>query len=332
MRIFLTGGTGLIGSHVAEQLRERGDQVTALVRRSSDRRHLTGLGCRLVEGDVSQAPSGLAAAMAGCDAVIHAAAKVFERGGRRAFERANVAGTRGVLEGAALAVPRVVHLSSVAVYAGLALDGPLTEDEWVRADPSKQASYAASKHASERVAWELHRAGAIRLTTLRPSVVYGERDRAAAPIMIRYASLPLIPLLRGGRTRLPLVYAGNVARGVLAALDREAAVGRAYNLAQDHPLTGRELVAVLAHELGRRPRTVSVPARPLEALVAVVEGVARWTRLPRPSFGRAIRTLTRDNPYDSGRARIELGWTNLVPHREGLRRTMEWWRHREGGR
>lgn len=330
MRIFLTGGTGLIGSHVAERLRGRGDEVLALVRPSSDATYLSSLGCSLVEGDLEDPVPELAARMIGCDAVVHAAAKVFERGARGDFLAANVQGTESALRAAGQSAPRVIHLSSVAVYSGVRPDPVLSEDCWTRADPARQAAYAASKHLSERAAWTLHDEGVIRLTTVRPSVVYGERDRAAAPIMIRYARLPLVPLPGGGRARLPLVYAGNVALGVVAALDRDVSVGRAYNLALDHAVTGREMVRLLAGALGRRRPVLPVPMAPLRGLAAVVDTVARALPLvPRTDLRRAVRSLVRDNPYDSTRARLELGWTNLMSHQEAVRRTVAWWRSRE---
>jgi 2-alkyl-3-oxoalkanoate reductase len=330
MRVFLTGGTGLIGSHVAERLRRRGDGVVALVRASSDSRHLAGLECELVEGDVLDDPAVQAARMRGCDALVHAAAKVFQGGRREEFLRQNVEGTERVLAGAGLAVPRVVHVSSVAVYAGIDLGRPILEDAWVAADPERQAAYAASKHLSERAAWRLHGGGAIRLTTVRPSVVYGERDRAATPILVRFAGRAWVPLPAGGRSNLPLVYAGNVARGILAALDRPASVGRAYNLALDQPITAREILELVGAILGRRPRVVPVPAGPLRALARTVDAVQRVLPFQsRGDLGRAVRSMTTDNPYESSRARLELGWANLIPHREGVRRTMEWWRERE---
>lgn len=330
-RIFLTGGTGLIGSHVAERLRRRGEEVVALVRPTSDRRHLDALGCRVMEGDVLDSTDVLAAAMDDCAVVIHAAARVFERAGRKAFERINVDGTERVLRAAGLVGARVIHLSSVAVYSRVRPDGLLTEDRWVEADPARQAPYQASKTRSERLGWRLHEEGSTRLTTLRPAVVYGERDRAATPLMVRFVTLPVVPLPGGGRTTLPVVYAGNVARGVLAAVDREASVGRAYNLAQDHPVTARDMVELLAAALDRPGRSVTVPARPLAALAAVVDHVTRWTPLPGTDLRRGVRSLTQENPYDSSRARMELGWSNLVTHSEAIRRTIAWWRAGKGG-
>lgn len=326
MKIFLTGGTGFIGSHVAERLRHRGDDVVALVRPSSDTAHLESLGCTRVVGDLDDPEEALADGMRGCDAVVHAAARVFRRGGRKKYLRVNVDGTEKVLRAAGRIAPRVVHLSSVAVYAGLPMDRPLTEDRWTEADPDRQAAYAASKHLSERAAWRLHDEGVIRLTTVRPSVVYGERDRAATPIIVRHVDRPVVPVVGAGRTTLPLVYAGNVARGVVAALDREEAVGRAYNLARDVPVTGRELVGLVAAALDRTPRLLPIPvvlARSAAAMAEGITGLLPFVR--RADTRRAVRALSHDNPYDSSRARLELGWTGLIPHEEGVRRTMEWW-------
>jgi 2-alkyl-3-oxoalkanoate reductase len=322
--IFLTGGTGLIGSHVAEQLRHRGDRVRALVRSGSDTGFLGSLGCELVSGSILDPVEELADRMAGADAVVHAAALVFQRGTRADFLRSNVDGTRGILEAAARAAPRVVHLSSVAVYSGLPYGDGIPEGRWRESEPEQQNAYAASKTLSEQVAWRLHDSGALRLTTVRPSVVYGERDRAAAPILIRYSRLPVIPLLGGGRTRLPLVYAGNVARGILATLDREVAIGRAYNLALDHPVTAREILTLFNREHGRTPRFVSVPAAPALAGVAMAEWVRQLVPFfPRVGAGRMVRSLVRDNPYDCDRARRELDWHGLIEHAEGVCRTMQ---------
>lgn len=327
MRIFLTGGTGLIGSHVAGRLRGRGDEVVALVRPTSDTRYLESIGCELATGDLLDAEAASAERMRGADAVIHAAAKVFQAGSREAFLRVNVEGTERMLGAAARTAPRFILLSSVAVYAGIRGPRPLTEERWTEADPETQPRYPASKHLSERAAWRAHQDGRVRLTTVRPSVVYGERDRSATPVFVRYGSLPLIPLIGGGRTTLPVVYAGNVAAGVVAALDRPSSEGRAYNLAMDVPVTGRELVALLGRGLDRSPRVVPVPARPARVVASAVEAATRWLPGVRTiDARRAVVSMARDNPYDSSRARLELGWSGLTPHEEGMRRTMAWWR------
>ena len=100
MRVFLTGGTGLLGSHLARDLGSRGHEIVALYRSSSDTSVLSDAGCTLVEGDVRDAPDVLAGLMQGCTHVVHGAALVYASGGWPRIREANVEGTRNVLEAA----------------------------------------------------------------------------------------------------------------------------------------------------------------------------------------------------------------------------------------
>ncbi len=336
MRVFLTGGTGLVGSYVASRLREQGHEVVALVRRESDARLLEPSGAARVEGDVCGPVERLAAAMAGCDAVVHAAALVFTRGGSAAFGRVNVEGTERVLRAAGAAgVERVLHVSSIAVYGRQGDRAVLGEDVWREGRIAPGAHYARSKREAEEVAWRLHEAGVVRLTVVRPGVVYGVGDRWFTPRLARVVSLPAVPLPAGGRHTVPLIYAGNLADGIVAALERDSAIGRAYNLSADEPIRVREVVEVFAREMRRRPRIVSVPSSLL--LVAAAAGDAFARLLPGqdgPGLRRAVGRLLGDDPYDTTRARRELGWSGRVAPADALARTARWYRawrekHRE---
>ena len=330
MRVFVTGATGLVGSHVAAQLVARGDAVRVLVRARTARSVPVVPGAEVVVGDALEPEEVLAARLAGCDAVVHAAALVFRRGGWDVYRRANVEATERVLAAAARAgAARVVHVSSVAVYGGSGEEARLVEEEWLDRPIPEWNVYARSKREAEQAAWRAHEAGAVRVTTVRPAVIYGERDRHFTPWLARFARLPVVPLPGGGRANVPVVYAGNVARGIIAALDREAVVGRAYNLGMDLPVTARELVGGFARALGRSPRLAAVPAAPLAAVAGAVDLLLEalpWVNPPglRRAFGYAVR----GNPYDSTRARRELQWTELVDHAEALARTAAWWRQR----
>jgi len=337
MRVFLTGGTGLVGSYVASRLRERGHEVVALVRRGSDARLLEPSGAARVEGDVCGPVERLAAAMRGCDAVVHAAALVFTRGGPAAFRRVNVEGTERVLRAAGAAgVSRVLHVSSIAVYGRQGGGAVLGEDAWREGRIAPGAHYAWSKREAEEVAWRLHDAGAVQLTVVRPGVVYGVGDRWFTPRLARALSLlPVVPLPAGGQHTVPLVYAGNLADGIVAALERDSAIGRAYNLSADAPVRVREVVEVFARELGRRPRIVSVPSSLLLFAAAAGDALARL--LPgqdEPGLRRAVGRLLGDDPFDTTRARRELGWSARVAPADALAHTARWYRawremHRE---
>lgn len=329
MKVFLTGGTGLIGSHVAERLRDRGVPVVCLQRPTSDTAFLRGIGCRIVPGDVRDDPERTAASMEGCDRLVHAAALVYADAPWPRVRAVNVLGTERVLRAAASAgVARAVHLSSVAVYGGL--DGPMDEDAPIDAPLHPTELYARSKRESERAARAIHSKHGLDVCVLRPSAVYGERDRTFAPALARILGWPVTPLLGSGDHTLPVVYAGNVAAAVTDGLEADRADGRVFNVAEDEPVTQRELLRGVARGMGVRPRFVSLPPR-----------LVRWGARAGDSLGlrtpgagelplRRVASLALDdNPYPTERIRSDLAWR--PPHRPGpaLERTGRWLRRRK---
>jgi len=321
-RVFLTGGSGLLGSHVAERLREQGAEVVALQRPGSDTAFLRDLGCRVVSGDLTDSVQSLEALAAGCDALVHAAAQVYGGGTWASVYRVNVQATRTLITAAGRAgVRRAVHVSSVAVYGNRR--GPLTEEVPLDFPLGAGDTYARSKREAEAEARAAAAEAGIRLTMVRPSVIYGERDRLFTSRLARLATLPVIPLLGRGEVPVPAVYAGNVASAVVCAL--EAAAGGTFNVAEDHPVSQAGLVLGLARAMGRRPRAVRLPASAVRAAAAIADGLG--LRVPGASdlsLVRVARLWTRGNPYPSDRIRETLGWTPPFPLQDALGRTADW--------
>jgi len=323
MRVFLTGATGLLGSHLAEELVRLGHDVVALVRRGSDARFLETRGCDLVEGDVRADPEELASHMAGCTHVVHAAALVYASGEWPKVRAVNVDGTRNVLRGAADAgVRHAIHVSSVAVYGYTT--GPVDERTPVDTDLAPGDLYARSKREAEATARGIEEKWGLPITIVRPSAVYGERDRLMAPALAAILRVPIVPLLGGGDNTLPVVYAGNVAVAMRQAL--EAARGATtYDLAMDHPLTQRQLFEGLARGLGRTRRYVSVPAGLVGAVARLLVRIGVHTPgAPHLPIDRVTRLALTDNPFASGSARSELGWNPPHAHDAALLRTGQW--------
>lgn len=329
MRLFLTGGTGLLGSHVARLFRETGAEVVCLQRPSSDTGHLRDLGCRIVTGDVRDDPKRTAEAMEGCDRLVHTAALVYDEGPWPRVRAVNVEGTAKVVRSAALAgIERAVHVSSVAVYGEA--EGPLDEGSPTDTPLRPTDLYARSKREAEDAAVEEAERGGVDLRTVRPSAVYGERDRIFAPALATFLRWPVTPLLGPGSNRLPVVYAGNVAEGIAAALVSEAVAGGVFNLAGDHPVTQRQMMQWLGEGLGERTRFVPLPA-----------GLVRWgarlgdslgLRTPSaPDLGltRVAQLALDENPFRSERARSVLGWRPSVHPKDALHRTGAWLRQQE---
>lgn len=325
MRVFLTGGTGLIGSHVADQLRAGGHEVVALCRPDADTAHLEGSGCIVARGDVHDAPGVLAPRAEGCTHVVHAAALVYSGGTWPQVRAVNVEGTRNVLEAAARAgAIHAVHLSSVAVYGSI--DGLVDEDTPIDSPIPGRDVYARSKREAERAARRVEAERGLTVTVLRPSAVYGERDRLMAVRTERMLRWPVAFLLGAGQNTLPVVYAGNVA--VAAVLALEAGRGGAtYDVGSDRPLTQRMLLEGLARGLGRSPMLIPLPAGVVHAGAAVLQrlGVTAPGAEGLP-LSRVVRLALRNSPFSSVRIRGELGWVPPYAHEQALERTGRWLR------
>ncbi len=328
MRVFLTGATGLVGSHVAERLRDEGHDVMALVRAGSDTGFLESIGAELHVGDITEAES-MTGAMAGCDGLVHSAAVVVGRVPWERYLELNVKATERVLEAAAAAgLRRAVHVSSVAVYggAGVMRRAPVTEDTPLDLPLSDTEFYARSKRLAEEAAWRFQREGRLEVVVARPALVYGERDRVAVPRLVRALSFPVVPLVGGGRSRLPMVYAGNAASAIVRMLLSARAPGRAYNLATDFPITQRDIFHLFSKQLGRRPLFVWVPYKAMLSLAWMFERITQAVS-NRPPFvnRRNVSFIGGGNPFDSSRAREELAWKPEVSHEEGVRRAVDWY-------
>jgi nucleoside-diphosphate-sugar epimerase len=320
MRVFLTGGTGLLGSHLAHELRAHGHEVVAMHRRAADTLFLEETECELVEGDIRDDAEALSPLMEGCSHVVHGAALVYAEGAWPRIRAVNVDGTRNVLTAARLAgVQHAVHLSSVAVYGDSG--APIDERTPIDSDLPPGDLYARSKREAEEVARGIEEKRGFPVTILRPAAVYGERDRLMAPALERILRLPLVPLLGPAENTLPVVYAGNVAVATRLALEAGRG-GTTYDVALDHPLTQRQLMKWMAAGLGLSPRFFTLPAALVRGGGAVLAQLGIGTpgakHLP---INRLTQLALDPNPFASQRIRSELGWSPPYGHEEALART-----------
>ena len=323
MRVFITGGTGLLGSHLAAELRACGAEVLALYRRGADTLFLEEQGCEVAEGDTRDEADRLAELMEGCTHVAHGAGLVYASGSWPKIRAVNVDGTRNVLTAAVrVGAQHAVHISSVAVYG--TVDGTVDERAPTDTDLPPEDLYARSKREAEEVASGIEEMRGLPVTIVRPAAVYGERDRLLGPAVARLLRLPVVPLFGPASNTLPVVYAGNVAVAIRLALEAGRG-GTVYDIGMDHPLTQRELFELLAAGMGLSPRFVNVPG-------GVVRGagdlLGRLGVKPPGAEHLPLQRLTRlalgQNPYPSRRIREELGWEPPHHHAEALRRTGRW--------
>jgi nucleoside-diphosphate-sugar epimerase len=320
----VTGATGLLGSHLCEALVARGGRVRALVRPGADAGLLEKLGVEVARGDLSE-PKGLAGVFSGAGVVYHCAARVSDWGPWRLFQETVIDTTRNVLEACRPGeVGRVVYVSSSRVYGHPRKgDPPLTEES-----PTEQRLwrlwdyYPRAKARAE----ELVRAYPGGWTIVRPTWIYGPRDRATLPRMIHTLELGQGGLIGGGHNPLNIVHAGDVADGMVRAGTSPAARGQVYNLSAEETFTQRQLFDALTEAMGRPPLTRRVPYALAFALGLTVELVGKALRVKRNLriTRHAVSLLASTARFSSAKAREQLGWSPRVRPLEGLREAVAW--------
>jgi nucleoside-diphosphate-sugar epimerase len=328
--VVVTGGSGLVGSHVIAALVTRGERVRAIVRQPA-RLAVERLGATAVTGDVTDPATWRAALDSpdGVRGVVHAAALVAQRATLGDFLAVNVEGTVQAAQAARAAGARLVHLSSVSVYgrATTYAAGRGTIDESFPFAPLHATDYyARSKRLAEERLWEACARSGLWAVALRPNVIYGEYDRLFSRKVARVVRTGIVPQIGPGTNVLSVVYAGNVAAAAVAALGAAVPGGRAYNVTNDGALTQREFVDAFAAALGRRLRRVYLARGPAAAALGVVTTVRRALRPGRYGgvAAGAVHFLSGDNPYRSDRARAELGWRPVIEPRAAIKRTVRW--------
>ena len=323
----VTGATGLLGSHIVEKLMQADEPVRALVRPTSDTRYLDEWGVEKVTGDVTE-PQSLSEALKGVQTVYNVAAKVGDWGPWRDFVAISIEGTRNMLDASREAnVRRFLHVSSISAYGhpdgkGLVLD----ETAPLGVGLYRWSYYSRAKAEAERIAWEYYRRGDIPLTVVKPSWLYGPRDRASIPRLVRAIRAGKGKLLGDGSNRLNLTYAANEAEGCILAATNDKAVGESYNLASDGEITQREYFNKIAECLDVPPVTRRVPYWLARRAAFWMEFFGHLFRKKSPPLVTrySVWLMGRQCFFSSRKARAELGWKPTVSYDEGVERSVKW--------
>lgn len=318
--VLVTGASGFLGGHLAAALVRAGFKVRALARRSSDLSRLTPLGVEIVFGDLTE-PSSLEQSAKGQRYVFHTAGRVSDWGTQEEFQKANVEGTRAMLEASRLAgVERLVHVSSMTVL-GLPRDGRLIDETSPYAPAPPGDFYTQTKRQAEQLVLSAH-GPSMATTVVRPGAIWGPGDTVVLPRVLRLLRRGLMPYVDGGDNLLGLSYVDNLTAGILLAASAPVAAGRLYHLTDGEEITSHQALDELADALKvPRPR-LSLPYWSLYALATLVERGARavGASKPPPLTRYGVRFVACHCRYDLSRARQELGYQPAVSFREGARR------------
>jgi len=308
-RILVTGATGMVGHALVPVLLNAGCSVRASARHAPNTAWVQHPRCEFVAHDMDKDPACL---VQGMDAVVHLAARVHVMSDTAADplaenRRINTQATLALARAALAAGSRhFVFMSTIKVNGESTTDHPFTENDI----PQPQDAYAVSKFEAEQGLAALATGGNMGITLLRPPLVYGMGVKGNFASLVK-AIRKGLPLPLGAiHNRRSLIYAGNLADAVLAALQRPAPGARTYLVSDGEDLSTPELIRAIAAAMDGHARLIPVPP-------ALLRLAGRLT-----GRSAAVDRLLGSLVIDASRIRAQLGWSPRHNLREALRSSL----------
>jgi dihydroflavonol-4-reductase len=322
MKVLVTGATGFTGGHLARALKTRGYAVSAMVRSLDSGGDLQRDGIALVAGDLAR-PETLPAAVAGGVDVVYNIAALYRQAGLRdsVYDQVNAVGVGQLIDAAGRAgVRRVVHCSTVGVHGDVE-HPPAGEEAPLRPGDV----YQVSKLKGEQLAREAAARTGVEVAIARPSGIYGPGDRRLLKLFRGVARRRFV-ILGDGRIFYHLTHIDDLVEGFRLCGEMPAAAGRTYILAGAETPTLNELTALIAEEARVPPPRLHLPVWPVWLAGAACEAICAPLHIEPPLYRRRVDFFTKSRAFDISRARAELGYAPAVSLREGVRRTLAWYR------
>ncbi len=315
MKALVTGATGFIGSHLCEELAKRGYQVTCLVREKSNLKWIENIDLKLIIGDCKSIDS-LFHAVTDIDYVFHLAGLTKACSGDDFF-CANTKGTENLIQAVAEKNPKIkrfVYLSSLAAAGPSNNGSPLRED----AEPRPVSSYGRSKLEGEKAV--LKYKDLIPITILRPSAVYGPRDK---DLFVFFKILKKGVFPYWGKCYYSLLYVDDLVQGIILAAENKKAEGGIYFLSDSKFYTNEEIVKAISSALGTKAIRLRVPKCIMPLFAYIGERIKKQGIINRDKMNELSHSHWI---CDVKKAREELGFIPKVGIKEGMKWTTDWYR------
>lgn len=327
MKVLVTGAAGFLGGHLVDMLLERGDEVRAMVRPVEDASRLRKLdGVEVVLGDMVDRES-LKRAVQGVQRVYNVAAKTGPWGLEKDYSAVNVWGVADLMTAAMDAgVQRMVHTSSITVY-GHHLKGIVTEDHPFHAEDNP---YSRTKIAGEKLIADFVKERGAPVVIVRPAWIYGPRDTASFGRFVAMVASRKGFLIGSGKNIVPVVYVRDVAQGLIkAGVANDAAIGKAYTIADDRRVTQAEYLNTIADFLGVPPVSRKIPYLPLltagRSAELVWRGMGRRNAAPPPITTYGVTLLGGNQEFSIEKARRELRYDPEYDMIRGVNEGVNWY-------
>ena len=320
MRALITGATGFTGGHLARGLKSAGHEVRALVRNPYRAATLKAYGIEVAVGDLCD-PDAIARGLKDIEVVYNIAA-IYRQAGLRdkTYRAVNAEAVRTLVEQAARAgTRRVVHCSTVGVHGDIE-HPPANEDAPLKPGDIYQRTKLEGEQLARQAAEEL----GVELTIARPSGIYGPSDRRLLKLFRN--TVRRFPTLGSGQIYYHTTYIDDLVEGLRLCGEHPAAANRTYILAGAQVTQLNDLIALIADVAGVRPPSLHLPVWPFRLAGALCEAVCVPIGIEPPLYRRRVDFFTKSRSFDISRARAEIGYAPRVGLREGITRTLHWYR------
>ena len=279
-------------------------------------------GINLVEGDLAK-PDTLRRALSPGSDVVYNIAALYRQAGLpdTVYRQVNAIGVGQLIEAAGAAgVRRVVHCSTVGVHGDIE-HPPANED----APLAPGDIYQITKVEGEAIAREAGDRAGVEVVIARPSGIYGPGDRRLLKLFRGVARRNFI-VLGDGNIYYHLTHIDDLVEGFRLGGEVPQAAGRTYILAGAETPRLNELIALIAADAGVKPPSLQLPVWPFWVAGAACEAICAPLGIEPPLYRRRVDFFTKSRAFDISRARAELGYAPAVSLRDGIRRTLAWYR------
>jgi nucleoside-diphosphate-sugar epimerase len=324
MTILVTGATGFLGSALTIELVKRQQTVRILARDEKKARQQFGDAVMIIAGDITDTAQ-VRRAVDGATTIYHCVGKLYHPSiPAELYTQTHVEGTDILLKACQgqTQLQHFVHISTTGVH-GVTGTTPAAED----APFAPTNPYESTKLEGELLALKAYQEQGLPVSVVRPGLVYGPGDLHLLGFF-KSIHKGMFRVIDGGKALLHPVYIDDMVTAMLLCAEQSQAIGRAYNIAGDHPVAIRELATTIAYALDRKLPAESIPLW-LANLASDIFTITPGMRAEYAPTRSRVAFLTHSRIYDISRARSELGYRPEVGLEEGMKRTVAWYyKHR----
>jgi dihydroflavonol-4-reductase len=276
MKIFITGGTGFIGTHLIKRLSDTDHELVCLARKTSNTQFLNDIGAEIIIGDLTDKNS-FQKGIEGCEWLIHLASSfVFWVPNNRIYHDVNVTGTQNVMESALEnGISKIVYVSTAAIYGNA--HKPTTEETPV--GTKRESKYVRTKYEGDLIAWDLYENRNLPMVVIYPSAVMGANDPKACGRYINNFANGKMPAQVLTKCLFPFVHVKDVAEAILRACEKKDNIGEKYIVSAEN-LTFGKINQMISEISGKKLPILKLPVWMTMLTASLLTGLSNLIRKP----------------------------------------------------